>query len=172
MRVTKWGECGILCSMYLALRYGGQAVSATEIADTQGLDVQYTHQILQRLRKGRIIESERGPKGGYRLERSPQEITLRDILYAAEGDTFQIMCDHAPLHPDANSPSLCSTRETCSLHGVWQELRSAIDSLLEQRTLYSLLTDGSLSNSFVQLNSKERAIPTNETLLATEEKST
>jgi Rrf2 family protein len=158
--------------MYLALRYGGQPVSAAEIAETQGLDVQYTHQILQRLRKGGIIESERGPKGGYRLERSPKEITLKDILYAAEGDTFQIMCDHAPLHPDATTPSLCSTRETCSLHGVWQELRSAIDSLLEHRTLDSLLTNDSLSPSFVQLNSRERVKALTERPSVTEEKST
>ena len=42
MRVTKWGECGILCSMYLALRYGDQPIGAAEIAETQGLDIQYT----------------------------------------------------------------------------------------------------------------------------------
>jgi len=158
--------------MYLALRYGDQPIGAAEIAETQGLDIQYTQQILQRLRKGGIIESERGPKGGYRLERAPKEITLKEILYAAEGDTFQIMCDHSPLHPDASSPSLCSTRETCSLHGVWQELRVAIDTLLEQRTLESLLIKAGSNNTFVQLNAREGIATSSETPLATEETST
>jgi Rrf2 family iron-sulfur cluster assembly transcriptional regulator len=139
MRVTKWGECGILCAIYLGLKHGERTIGAAEIAESQGLDMQYTQQVLQRLRKGGIIESERGPKGGYRLQREAKDITLKDILYAAEGDTFQIMC---------------STRENCSLHGVWQELRVAIDKLLEQKTLDQLLSNPNHDNSFVQLNTE------------------
>jgi Rrf2 family protein len=138
MRVTKWGECGILCALHLAKNYGELAIGAAEIAESQGIDLPYTQQILQRLRKGEVIESVRGPKGGYKLQRPPTEITLKDILYAVEGDTFQIICDHAPLHPESEEPSRCSTRETCGLHGVWQDLRSAIDKLLEERTLADL----------------------------------
>jgi Rrf2 family iron-sulfur cluster assembly transcriptional regulator len=151
MRVTKWGECGILCSLYLAERYGAPPVGAAEIAETQGLDLPYTQQILQKLRKGEVIESARGPKGGYTLQRKPDEITLKDILYAVEGDTFQIICDHHPLHPDAMHPTLCATRESCGLHGVWQDLRAAIDKLLEERTLADLLKKNGLPNSLVQL---------------------
>ena len=151
MRVTKWGECGILCSLYLAERYGAPPVGAAEIAETQGLDLPYTQQILQKLRKGDVIESARGPKGGYTLQRKPDEITLKDILYAVEGDTFQIICDHHPLHPDAMHPTLCATRESCGRHGVWQDLRAAIDKLLEERTLADLLNKNGLSNSLVQL---------------------
>lgn len=155
MRVTKWGECGILCAMYLGLKQGERTIGAAEIAESQGLDMQYTQQVLQRLRKGGIIESERGPKGGYRLQREAKDITLKDILYAAEGDTFQIMCDHSPLHPDPSVPSLCSTRENCSLHGVWQELRVAIDKLLEQKTLAQLISAPSNGDAFVQLNTEK-----------------
>ena len=151
MRVTKWGECGILCSLYLAERYGAPPVGAAEIAETQGLDLPYTQQILQKLRKGDVIESARGPKGGYTLQRKPDQITLKQILYAVEGDTFQIICDHHPLHPDAMHPTLCATRESCGLHGVWQDLRAAIDKLLEERTLADLLKKNVLPNPLVQL---------------------
>ena len=160
MRVTKWGECGILCALYLAKKYGEQATGALEIAASQGLDMQYTQQILQRLRKGGVIESERGPRGGYRLARAPELINLKDILYAAEGDTFQIICDYAPIHPDATNNSHCATRENCGLHNVWQELRQAIDQLLEQRNLKDLmlreavLPFGHGAKTLVQLNPK------------------
>jgi Rrf2 family protein len=148
MRVTKWGECGILCSLYLAKKYGDGPIGAVEIAESQGLDVQYTQQILQRLRKGNVIESERGPRGGYRLARTPESITLKDILYATEGDTFQIICEHSPIHPNPEDGSQCATRENCGLHGVWQDLRAAIDQLLEQRTLKDLIgIDTGLSQS-------------------------
>lgn len=151
MRVTKWGECGILCALYLAKNYSGPTVGAAEIAESQGLDLPYTQQILQRLRKGNVIESVRGPHGGYRLQRAPSEITLKDILYAAEGDTFQIICDHSPLHPETNAPTRCSTQQVCSLHGVWQDLRSAIDKLLEARTLQSLVNAETSTPELVQL---------------------
>lgn len=151
MRVTKWGECGILCSLYLARKHGQPPVGAAEIAESQGLDLQYTQQVLQRLRKGSVIESVRGPHGGYHLTRAPEEITLKDILYAAEGDTFEIICDYAPIHPDAVAPSHCADKDSCGLHGVWQELRSAIDALLSARTLAHLLTLHPAQNRLVQL---------------------
>ncbi len=151
MRVTKWGECGILCALHLAKNYGDSAIGAAEIAESQGIDLPYTQQILQRLRKGDVIESVRGPKGGYKLQRPPAQISLKDILYAVEGDTFQIICDHAPLHPENDEPSRCSTRETCGLHGVWQDLRTAIDRLLEERTLEDLSKTES-TRGLVQLN--------------------
>lgn len=156
MRVTKWGECGILCALYLAKKYGEPAIGAAEIAETQGLDLPYTQQILQRLRKGELIESLRGPKGGYKLQRAPKEITLKDILYAVEGDTFQIICEHAPIHPQAEEPTRCSTQESCSLHGVWQELRVAIDKLLEERTLEDLVRSENAAE-LVQLTTHHKA---------------
>jgi Rrf2 family iron-sulfur cluster assembly transcriptional regulator len=155
MRVTKWGECGILCALYLARRYDESTVGASDIAENQGLDLQYTQQILHRLRKGNVIESVRGPKGGYRLVQPPEKTTLKEILYAAEGDTFQIICDYAPIHPNADAPNQCATKETCSLHGVWQDLRTAIDALLEQKTLADLLTQPQEGDSLVQLGKKE-----------------
>lgn len=156
MRITKWGECGILCALYLARRFGDSAVSAIEIATSQGLDLQYTQQILQRLRKGNVIESERGPRGGYRLCQAPQETNLKDILYAVEGDTFQIICDYAPIHPESTDNSQCATQETCSLHGVWQELRGAIDELLEKKTLADLLRHEGRADVLVQLGKREK----------------
>lgn len=155
MRVTKWGECGILCALHLAKNYGETAIGAAEIAESQGIDLPYTQQILQRLRKGEVIESVRGPKGGYKLQRAPSEITLKDILYAVEGDTFQVICEHAPLHPESEGPTRCSTRESCGLHGVWQDLRSAIDKLLEERTLQDIIISEN-EKPLVQLNVPHR----------------
>ncbi len=152
MRVTKWGECGVLCSLHLARRSSSEAaVGAVEIAESQGLDLQYTQQVLQRLRKGGVVESERGPRGGYRLARPPHSITLKDILYAAEGDTFQIICDYAPIHPNPDNTSMCATKENCSLHGVWQELRQAIDDLLEHRSLADLMAQEARPSDLVTL---------------------
>lgn len=158
MRVTKWGECGILCAVHLAQRYDEPPVGAHDIANSQQLDLQYTHQVLQRLRKGGLIESSRGPRGGYRLARPPSAVTLKDILYAAEGETFEIICDYAPLHPQANKEFSCSTQQGCSLHEVWRELREAIDSFLDAKTLEQLIHED-YKTTFVP--SIGRAVPSN-----------
>lgn len=157
MRVTKWGECGILCALHLAQRYSAAPTGAAEIAASQGLDLQYTQQVLQRLRKGGIIESARGPHGGYSLVRPPTEITLREILYAAEGDTFEIICDYAPIHPDASTPSHCADKTTCGLHAVWQDLRKAIDSVLEARTLADVMKLHTNAGAIVTLGRRQTA---------------
>src|SRR5690606_3493579 len=69
MRITQWGEFGVHCTVYIAERHraGAATVTAAEIADAQGIDPQYTQQILQRLRRKGLITSVRGPQGGYRL---------------------------------------------------------------------------------------------------------
>jgi Rrf2 family iron-sulfur cluster assembly transcriptional regulator len=132
MRVTKWGEYGILCCLYLARRYSETAVGAADIADAQVIPIQYTQQILQRLRKGKIIRSIRGPHGGYRLAREPEAISLKDILYAAEGATFEVLCEENPIH------ETCGI-EGCGLSQIWYDLRTQIDMILAARTLAMLM---------------------------------
>ncbi len=132
MRITKWGEYGILCSLYLARRYTETAVGAADIARAQVIPIQYTQQILQRLRKGKIVRSIRGPHGGYRLVREPEAISLKDILYAAEGATFEVLCEDNPIH------ETCA-QEGCGLSRIWYELREQIDIILAAKSLADLM---------------------------------
>lgn len=132
MRITKWGEYGILCSLYLARRYTETAVGAADIAGAQLIPLQYTQQILQRLRKGKIVRSIRGPHGGYRLYREPEATSLKDILYAAEGATFEVICEDNPIH------QTCA-QEGCGLSRIWYDLREQIDLILASKSLADLM---------------------------------
>lgn len=134
MKVTRWGEYGILCSLYLARTSAAAPVGAAEIAEAQGIPLQYAQQILHRLRKGGVVTSVRGPHGGFRLARPAVEVSLKDILYAAEGDTFEVVCDANPVHHNCHDED-----RDCGLRGVWQELKRAIDHVLEQRSLADLI---------------------------------
>lgn len=134
MRITRWGEYGVLCCIYLAQRHRGGAVGAAEIAKSQSIPLKYAQQILHRLRRGGVIKSVRGPHGGFLLSRDPQSINLRQIMEAAEGGTFCIICEAAPLsHP------LCSAKGECQLAGVWQDMKVAVDKVLESRSVASLM---------------------------------
>ncbi len=151
MRVTQWGEYGILCSVYLARRHsaGELTVGAAEIAKAQGIDIQYAQQILQRLRKGEIIESARGPQGGYKLLRPARETTLYQVLCAAEGDTFEVICETKPLNP-----ARCSDDSFCSLRELWNSFREHVNSFLLNRTIQDLIDREDEVNSPIQIGHK------------------
>ena len=136
MRITQWGEYGVHCCVFIALRYSSasKTASAAEIAESQKIDPLYAQQILQRLRRAKLIQSVRGPGGGYQLTRAPDQITLYDILRAAEGKTFEVICDTKPL-----SAARCSSGTACGLRGIWQELGDQVNLFLGSYSLADLV---------------------------------
>lgn len=155
MRITQWGEYGVHCCIFLAQQHelGRQTLSAAEIAESQTIDLQYTQQILQRLRKNGIVQSVRGPQGGYRLSRAAAEITLLDILVAEEGETFQIICETKPLTSER-----CSPGALCNLRPVWYELREHIDDFLQNITLDQLMRPRASAARPVRINAVRRGL--------------
>ncbi len=112
----------------------GTAVGASEIAENQGIPTQYAQQILHRLRKGGVIKSVRGPKGGFLLAKPASEISLHHILTAAEGHTFELICESDPVHEQS-----CVHAEACGLRTIWEELQGTINTFLSNRSLASIL---------------------------------
>ncbi len=138
MRFTTWTEYSLIISIHLAKRggTGSGPVAARELADVERLPPDYVEQILLRLRRAGIVESVRGAKGGYFLARTPQEITVRDVMAASEHQTFEVNCDTHPVD-DAR----CHTSSACSIRPVWFALQQRIDDFLSQVTLHDLLQD-------------------------------
>lgn len=141
MRITQWGELGILFSIFIAERQlaGSKSVSATEIAESQGIDLQYAHQILQRLRNGGILSSSRGPRGGYFLSRPAEEIDLRQILECADGSTLEIICEVKPIDHER-----CNPAQPCSLRPIWRALKDHINQFLSSKRLSDLVGSAEL----------------------------
>lgn len=135
MRITQWGELGALSCIFLAQQHSqaNETVRAQSIAEAHGIDLLYTQQILQRLRKGDVITSVRGSTGGYKLSRAPSQITLRQILSASEGDTFEVICETKPINSEK-----CRSDSFCSLKPIWFKLRDHIDTFLDSITLEQL----------------------------------
>lgn len=136
MRVTQWGELGVLCSIEIAQSQGSTSgsLSAAEIAATLKIDTQYTQQVLHRLKRGGILKSIRGPKGGYALVRSAENTSLKEILRSAEGETFEVICETKPLDKERCNPS-----HSCNLRPIWIKLREHIDDFLDQVSLADLI---------------------------------
>lgn len=134
MRVTTWGEYGLLVALHLARRAGEGPVAARELSEQERLPHDYVEQILLRLRRAGLIQSARGARGGYALARLPGDVTVRDVLTASEHVTFEVNCD---LHQvDAQR---CSPDAACSIRPVWRMLERRINEVLSGVTLADLL---------------------------------
>lgn len=135
-KITQWGEYGIHVMLYVASKNheGQKIVSALEISESQNISLNYTQQILMKLRQGGLIESERGPKGGFYVPKHPKEITLKEILKISEGDTVEVICESHPI-----DHKLCSKEANCYLKSVWYGLRDIVNDYLDKITLQELV---------------------------------
>ena len=100
-----------------------------DLAKEQSIPGKYLVQILIELKAQQIVKSVRGKEGGYKLARSPAEITLGDILRAVHGEVFD-----TPALTDANCPA--------ELRAAWQQLKCAMDEASAAINFQQLLEQG------------------------------
>src|SRR5450759_1741829 len=101
--------------------------SALEIAEAEDVSLPVLSKVLQELVRKGLLESRRGPGGGFRLSRRPELITLRDIVAAIDGLDHFMDC--------VAGLKVCSEEAPCPLHKTWSGMRSQILSSLETTTL-------------------------------------
>jgi Rrf2 family protein len=134
MRITTWAEYGVICALHLARRTDEGPVAGRELAQREKLPADYVEQILLRLRRAEIVSSTRGAHGGYTLARSAADITVREIIAAAEHETFDLHCVSHPV-----SEERCSDAQHCSIRPVWVLLQNRINDVLDSVVLSDLL---------------------------------
>ncbi len=136
MRFTTQAEYGLICSLHLA-RFGTEGpVAARELAELENLPADYTEKILRRLRQAGLVTAVRGVTGGFQLAHDPNEITVKNVIDATEGQTFEVNCKLHPVGPDR-----CGETHVCSIRPVWYALRERIDELLSDIRLSDLIEE-------------------------------
>lgn len=118
----------------IAKNYKKGPLPVREIAKKQGVSVSYLEQLLNKLRKSRLIKSQRGPGGGYILLKKPEEISVGNILKALEGPIAIAHC----LDPSAKE---CNRIEGCVARLLWKSLGEKIEHFLETISLKDLLKE-------------------------------
>lgn len=148
MRVNTWTEYSLIIAIHLARRQraGQGRLSARDLAMIERLPADYTEQILLRLRRAGIVESTRGAHGGYQLRGEPEAVTIRDLMNAAEHQTFEVNCEVHPVEAER-----CSPDTPCTIRPVWHSLQRRIDDFLGGITLADLLRDESQVQELVAL---------------------
>jgi Rrf2 family protein len=121
-------EYGLVSLVELASIYDrGGVLQVAEIAHRQGIPDRYLEQMLTSLRRGRILRSIRGPRGGYQLSRPPAEILVSEVVDCLEGETV------------AHGGGSRDTPEFGVLRRLEEQLDQARQVILEGTTLQELL---------------------------------
>jgi len=102
-----------------------------EISEHQHIPINYLAKIMRRLVKRGLIRSMVGPDGGYILRRSPQEINLREVYEAIEGELRIIDC--------MDKAKICALYACCPQLPVWDRVRVSMIKILEDTTLDDML---------------------------------
>lgn len=130
MRLSTKGRYAVTAMIDLALHQNKRLVSLAEISEVQDISLSYLEQLFSRLRKYEIVEGVRGPGGGYRLARDPDDISIADIINAIDERLDATRCEG---HEN------CQSGRKCITHELWFELSQRIYGFLHDMTLADVI---------------------------------
>ena len=121
MRLTTKGRYAVTAMLDLALHYKDGPITLADISQRQGISLSYLEQLFSRLRKQGLVDSTRGPGGGYRLSRTASEIAVADVITAVDEKVETTRC---------GGLSNCQDDQQCLTHELWTELSKQIHDFL------------------------------------------
>jgi Rrf2 family protein len=128
MRVSSRGQYGVRALAYLAARYGEGPINVRTVAQAEHLPAKYLEQLLAKLRRGGLVRSSRGARGGVVLAQDPKAISIRQVVSLLEGSLLPVDC-----LKDTNGHE-----ENCVAHPLWRALHESVLTALDSFTLADL----------------------------------
>jgi Rrf2 family protein len=148
VRITAKSDYAVRAAIVLATANLQGPVTAETIAQSQDIPVKFLLNILSELKRGRIVTSQRGTRGGFKLARPAAEITVADVIRAMEGplaSVHEILPENV-IYPPPSEP----------LQQVWIAVRASLRSVLENVTIADLAS-GSLPDAVLALSANPEA---------------
>ena len=142
MRISARADYAVRATAELAAAPPGHPIKAEQLSQSQGIPLKFLLNILVELKHARLVQSHRGPEGGYELARPPAAITVADVIRAVEGPLATIQ--------DSRPEDLHYGGAAAALSEVWVAVRSSLRAVLEQVTLADLVS-GDLPQSVRRL---------------------
>jgi len=130
MRLTTKGRFAVTAMLDLALRGGKNPVTLAGISERQDISLSYLEQLFSRLRRHELVESVRGPGGGYFLARPIGEVTVADIIRAVDEPIDATQC---------GGKENCHDEHRCLTHDLWMGLNAHIYDYLDNVSLATLV---------------------------------
>jgi len=131
MKLSTKGRYATRALLDLALHQEEEPVLLKDIARRQQISLQYLEHLVTPLIGAGIVLSTRGPRGGISLARPPEGIRLSEVIQLLEGSIAPVEC--------LNNPGICALSESCAPRDIWDELKKAMNGVLESTTLQDLV---------------------------------
>ena len=133
MKLSNRGRYAVMAMADLARMNTNQPINLTEISLRQGISISFLEQIFLKLKKNNLVESSRGPSGGYSLAKSPEEIKLSSIIKAVNEEVKTVGCKK-------ESKKGCNGKSIkCITHDLWDDLETHINNFFEKNTLKDII---------------------------------
>ena len=133
----------------IAYHNDGKTTHVKDISKRQGISERYLEQIFHRLKKKGILNSERGPKGGYYLAKKPEEITLFDIIEAVDGPIEIVFC-----LSERDKKKICKKVDICVIFPILKELGERINDFFKSFTIKDICKEGERMGIEREMNKK------------------
>ncbi len=132
IRISTRGRYALRAMVDVAQHEDGSPVPRREIAERQDISASYVAQLFRELAEAGLVEGVKGPGGGYRLARTADGITARDVVEAVEGPLGLAEC----VVSEEDRP--CTRIDRCATHLLWERLSEAMTEMLASVTLEDL----------------------------------
>jgi Rrf2 family iron-sulfur cluster assembly transcriptional regulator len=130
MRLTTKGRFAVTAMIDLAMRQHQGPVTLAGISQRQKISLSYLEQLFGKLRRHELVESTRGPGGGYTLARSAKDVTVADIIFAVDEPIDATQC---------GGKENCVEDGQCMTHELWSNLNKKIVEFLDSVTLANMV---------------------------------
>jgi len=120
----------------LAFYSKGEPVPLSRISEREEISLHYLEQLFNKLRKGGIVSSVRGPSGGFKLAKPATEITVEEIIRAVEGPIVPVLCTE-----QKGKKNICHRAEKCVTYILWKRLGKNINEFLASVSLQDLVEE-------------------------------
>jgi len=132
MRLTTKGRFAVTAMLDLALRHQHGPVTLAGIGARQGISLSYLEQLFGKLRRHALVESVRGPGGGYCLARPTDKVSVADIILAVDEPLDATQC---------GGLENCQEDRRCMTHNLWATLNEKLHDYLNSVTLQDLVNE-------------------------------
>ena len=130
MKITKDVDYAIRIVLFLAMQKNYSATKR-EISKNMHIPSQYLSKIAQQLHRNKVIEITQGPKGQYSLLKSPENISMLEIVEAIKGEIYLNYC--------VKTPEQCFRKSSCEVNNIWNELTLKVRNFLKDKNFKDIL---------------------------------
>lgn len=137
MKLSTKGRYAVTAMADIALNGGPSPVTLAEISERQDISLAYLEQLFVRLRRAGLVDSVRGPGGGYRLAKAPGETRISDIMVAVDERLNAMGCGGK----FEEGMGCGKSKEACLTHNLWEQLSAHVHVFLSRVTIADVIKD-------------------------------